>query len=116
MIDTGFSRDITTALLQRLRWEDNQLIDSSITSDEVRKGRPYPDMILESMHRLDVSDPSKVVKVGDTIFDIQQGRAARCGLTVGVTTGAFSYEELEDEGPDFLISEIHELLELINRH
>jgi phosphonatase-like hydrolase len=112
-IDTGFDREITNTLLQRLGWERNDLINTSVTSDEVLRGRPFPDMITESMRRLGVTNPAGVIKVGDTVSDIQQGYAAKCGLVVAVTTGAFSYDELLEENPDFLIDQIPEILDFI---
>lgn len=41
-LDTGFSRDITALILDRLGWRDGESIDASICSDEVAAGRPAP--------------------------------------------------------------------------
>lgn len=113
-VDTGFSRTITTSLLKRMTWVDNNLIDTSVTSDEVARGRPYPDLIFAAMKKTQVSDATYVAKVGDTASDIQEGRAAGCSLTVGVTTGAYSAEALKKENPTHLIDEIPELLGIID--
>lgn len=48
-VNTGFDRKITDALLERIGWRRDNLIDYSVTSDEVVRGRPYPDMILKLM-------------------------------------------------------------------
>lgn len=112
-VDTGFDRFVTNPLLKRLGWLTNDLIDFSITSDEVPNGRPAPDMIFEVMRRADISDSKMVIKVGDTASDIQQGHAAGCGMIVGVTTGAFSKTDLEKENPHHLIEQIPAILELI---
>ena len=108
-IDTGFSRIIADTIIDRLGWERNGLIDYSITSDEVDQGRPHPDMIYRIMERFSVEDSQSVIKIGDTASDIQQGIAAGCGKVVGITTGAFSYEQLESEGPTHIISHLSEL-------
>jgi phosphonatase-like hydrolase len=113
-VNTGFSRPITDPLLHRLGWIKNDLLDCSVTSDEVARGRPYPDLIFEAMKRTGVSDASKVVKVGDTAVDIQEGKAAGCGITVAVTTGAFSSTVLQQENPSYLIEQIPQLLDLID--
>jgi phosphonatase-like hydrolase len=112
-VDTGFSRPITDPLLKRLNWMTNNLIDCSVTSDEVERGRPYPDLIFEAMKQTGVTDASNVMKVGDTASDIQEGKAAGCGFTVAVTTGAFSAEALQQENPTYVIQEIPELLAMI---
>lgn len=112
-VDTGFDRPVTAPLLRRLGWEERDLIDGSITSDEVGRGRPYPDMIFEAMRRAGVQDAARVAKVGDTSSDLQEGNAAGCGLVIGVTSGAFSAEQLRTEEHTHLIQDIPEILEIL---
>jgi phosphonatase-like hydrolase len=114
-VNTGFDRPITSALLKRLGWEEMGLIDGSVTSDEVARGRPYPDMILKLMVTHNVRYGNFVVKVGDTPSDIQEGRASSCGMVVGVTTGAFSKEALLEEEPDYTIAHLSELISLVSK-
>jgi phosphonatase-like hydrolase len=116
VVDTGFSRPITDVLLKRLGWIEQGLIDFSITSDEVKHGRPHPDMILEAMRRLDIVDASRVAKVGDTVSDLEEGNAAGCGLVVGVTTGAFTRAELSNSKHSHLIEDIAEIVPIILNH
>jgi phosphonoacetaldehyde hydrolase len=47
--------------------------DFVICADEVPAGRPKPWMIFRAMEALDVYPPSRVVKVGDTLVDIEDG-------------------------------------------
>lgn len=115
-VNTGFDRPITDALLQRLGWQENRLIDDSITSDEVPRGRPHPDMILKLMVKRGVRYGNFVMKIGDTASDIKEGRASGCGMVVAVTTGAFTKEALLLEEPDFTIAHITELLNLIPKN
>jgi len=110
VVDTGFDRLITDTLLKRLSWIKDELIDGSVTSDEVPRGRPYPDMIFKAMELTGVRDISRVAKVGDTASDLQEGNAAGCALVVGVTTGAFTREELQKEEHTHLIEQIPELV------
>ena len=39
-LDTGFSRSIVDAILERLRWREGGILDATVASDEVRRGRP----------------------------------------------------------------------------
>ena len=94
-LDTGFSRDILDALLTRLGWTNGVAINFSVTSDEVPRGRPYPDLIYRAMQLAGVRAPCNVIKVGDTPVDLLEGLAAKCGLVVGVTYGTHSRAELE---------------------
>jgi phosphonatase-like hydrolase len=93
-LNTGFFRPIAGVLLARLGWHAPAAIDADVTSDEVARGRPHPDMIHHLMRVLDISDARRVAKVGDTRADLEEGTNAGCGLVIGVTTGSYSRESL----------------------
>lgn len=112
-IDTGFSRDIADTIFDRLHWKERNIFDVSITSDEVANGRPYPDMIYKAMQLTGVSDATEVAKVGDTASDMQQGFAAGCRYVIGVTSGAYTREDLLQEPHTHLIHSLKEVLEII---
>jgi phosphonatase-like hydrolase len=112
-LNTGFSRDIAQTLIDRLGWERDRLIDASVTSDEVERGRPHPDMIRRLMLKLDVTDPQRVAKVGDTPADLLEGRNAGCGLIIGVTGGSSAREQLEIFPHDYLIGTVAQLPKLL---
>ncbi|GAB4395431.1 MAG: phosphonatase-like hydrolase [Microscillaceae bacterium] len=107
VLDTGFSREVVDTLIDRLGWQNE--IDGSVASDEVKQGRPFPDMIWKAMQMMQVAEVSQVAKVGDTPSDIQQGRAAGCEYVIGITTGAFTAEALEKETPTHLVHNLSEL-------
>ncbi len=111
-LDTGFSKDIATLILERLKWDD--IVDYMVASDEVKNGRPYPDMIKKIMAELNISDVNEVAKVGDTEVDINEGRNAGCKYIIGVTTGAFTRTELEPYQPTHIIDDISEVVTIIN--
>ena len=113
-LDTGFSKDITDVILNRLQWQEKGLVDSVRSSDEVPQGRPHPYMIHAIMKELGVRDVKHVVKVGDTEVDIQEGRNAGCGLVIAVATGAYTRTELEQYLPDHTIESLQELPGLLN--
>ena len=114
-LNTGFTRSITNAILERLGWIDNPLINTIICSDEVPEGRPYPFMIQNIMQQLLIENVEDVVKVGDTEVDIKEGRNAGCGLVVAVTTGAYTKEQLQKYHPDYIIDSLEELIPLIDQ-
>lgn len=82
-LDTGFDRTTADVILARLGW-DSSIIDDSITTDEVSRGRPDPEMIRVLMERAQINDPARVAKVGDSVSDIEQGINAQCGLVIAV--------------------------------
>lgn len=111
-LDTGFSREILDVLLARLGWEEGEEVDVTVASDEVDRGRPHPDLIQHAMVLADVTNPSRVVKIGDTPADLLEGLSAGCGLVVGVTHGTHTRTELERPGVH-IIERLSELLPLV---
>ncbi len=113
-LDTGFSKEITDIIIDRLGWIKEKKIDVVISSNEVIAGRPFPYMIEEIMRKVNVKDPKKVIKTGDTEVDIFEGKNAGCLYSIAVTTGAFTREELTVYEPSFIIDDLKELLSIID--
>ena len=112
-LNTGFTRVITMPILKRLGWDNVPFIDEVICSDEVPEGRPHPYMIEKLMQKLNISNAEDVAKIGDTKVDIEEGKNAGCGIVVGVTTGAYTKEQLIKYQPDFIIDSLEILPSLI---
>lgn len=111
-LDTGFSKNIADIIFNRLGWADR--IDYMIASDEVEHGRPYPDMIHKIMAELEIDHAEQVVKVGDTEVDVNEGINAGCKYVIGITTGSFTREELEQYHPTHIIDDISQVITIIN--
>ena len=107
-LDTGFDRSIVDVILGRLGWNDD-LLDASVTSDEVSRGRPFPDLVFEMMRRTSVDNVKAIAKVGDTPSDLQEGTAAGCGLVIGVTDGTHSRELLELHPHTHLVKSVRDV-------
>ncbi|MGG0789008.1 phosphonoacetaldehyde hydrolase [Peribacillus simplex] len=112
--------------------------DFHVTPDATHSiGRPYPYMIYRNMEELKLTASWKVVKVGDTISDMQEGVNAgvwSVGIIVGSSEMGLSLNEYTSlperdkqnlisktadtfmqNGADFTIKTIEELPELIDR-
>lgn len=114
-LDTGFSRPIVDAILERLGWNDGGLLDATVASDEVRRGRPHADLALKAMALTGIRDPNRTVKVGDTPSDLQEGTAAGCQLVIGVTNGSHTREQLAAHSHTHLIDSLKELPVLVSQ-
>ncbi len=112
-LDTGFPKEITNVIIDRLGWISDNKIDTVISSNEVKAGRPFPFMIEEIMQRFNITDPKKVIKIGDTEADVFEGKNARCLYSIAITTGAFTREELTLYEPSFIIDDLKELAAII---
>jgi phosphonatase-like hydrolase len=107
-LDTGFDRTIVDVLMERLGW-GSDLLDATVTSDEVPRGRPYPDLIFEAMARTGVDNPVEVAKVGDTPSDLQEGTAAGCALVIGVTNGTHARALMEGHPHTHLVESVKDV-------
>ncbi|MFA6059185.1 MAG: HAD hydrolase-like protein [Taibaiella sp.] len=115
-IDTGFSRDITNIIIDRLGWQEQGLLDVTVASDEVAQGRPSPDMVFRAMDLVGITDVKTVMKVGDTPVDIMEGINAGCGAVVGVLSGVGTREELGRYDGVVLVASIRDVLGLITEN
>jgi phosphonoacetaldehyde hydrolase len=94
---TGYGASImenVTSVAKEYGFEPDCIINSS----DVNEGRPKPWMVFLNAIKLDIYPPSSIVKVGDTIADIEEGRNA--GMwTIGVTKSGnevgLSLEEIQ---------------------
>jgi len=80
---TGYPRSIGQPIAERVAAQ-GFVVDFSLFPDDVKAGRPAPWMIFRLMELTGVYPASAVVKVGDTVPDIEEGRNAGV-WTVGVT-------------------------------
>ncbi|MEA1786533.1 phosphonatase-like hydrolase [Arenibacter sp. GZD96] len=108
-LNTGYDNNTAQLLLYKMKWKLGVHYDALITADDVKRGRPHPDMIFEAMEFLKVSDPTHVLKAGDSIIDIEEGKNANCGITVGVTTGAHTREQLASAKPTYVLNSLFDL-------
>jgi phosphonatase-like hydrolase len=106
-LNTGYSRDIQECLIDSLNM--NEFIDGYISSEDVPEGRPHPYMILKLMKQFNITKSNQVVKVGDTVNDMLEGKVAKCYKTIGVLSGADSEHKLIESGADLVLDNIMEL-------
>ena len=69
--------------------------------------KPHPEPVERALALLDVP-PELAIFVGDSPHDVESGRAAGV-MTVGVTWGAFTREQMATSGADVVIHDIAEL-------
>jgi phosphonoacetaldehyde hydrolase len=69
---TGYTRAMLDLLVAQSARE-GFIPDVSLSPEDVKAGRPHPFMIFENAVRLQVYPLAGIVKVGDTVADIQEG-------------------------------------------
>jgi phosphonatase-like hydrolase len=111
-LGTALSRDLFQNIYAHLVWECDWF-DYIGTANDVVNSRPYPDMIFDLMFRQKIAQKASVMKVGDTVADVEEGKNAGV-LTVGVLSGTQSREDLSLAHPDFMINHLIELEEIVH--
>jgi phosphonatase-like hydrolase len=112
VLNTGYDRFTAETLLSKVGWQVGRDVDGLVTADDVRNGRPHPDMIERAMALCDIDDPACVLKAGDSVVDIQEGKNAGCGVTVGVLTGAQTRQQLALAAPTYVLDSVADLKDL----
>ncbi len=101
-------RDVIQRSLKTVRLAE--LTGPLASQDEVNNGKPAPDMFLLASQKMGI-EGRRCAAVGDTVYDIESARGAEM-LTVAYTGGCNERSQLEDGGPDFIISDLRELLDI----
>lgn len=83
---TGYTSQMMEQVLPRARSLGYEA-DCVVTPDVTGASRPTPFMLYECMRRLNIYPPQTVVKVGDTVVDILEGKNAGA-WSVGILTGS----------------------------
>lgn len=116
VLNTGYDRHTANKLLNKIDWVENDQYDLLVTASEVENARPFPDMIILAMKKLSISASQKVVKIGDSAIDIEEGKNANCILNIGVTTGAQTFEQIAVANPDYIIKDLIDLLAIVEEY
>lgn len=78
-----------------------------VTALDTREPKPSPEALIKAVAAMDV-EMCECVIVGDSVIDVEAGRAA--GIkTVSVLTGLYSHEELSKAKPDYIMASVAEL-------
>lgn len=107
---TGFNSLMTSIIFHHL---PNLHFNKIITTDTVKSPRPNPEGLYKIMEKCNVCDYN-VIKIGDTIADIQEANNASV-ISVGITTGSTTVEQFKQAGigADYVINNLSYLPTLI---
>ncbi|MCA9259942.1 MAG: HAD hydrolase-like protein, partial [Planctomycetales bacterium] len=115
--DTGFHKSINCAIMDRLGWLRDGLVDVALDVEDVpgERGRPAPYMIFRAMEALGVTSVHDVVKVGDQPADMLEGYHAGCRAVIGVLSGPLDAAALGAHRHTHLIPSVADLPALFQR-
>ena len=81
------------------------LADGWTTSGDVERTKPEPDLLVAAMEKAGGDD---AVMIGDSVWDCESAKRAKVPV-IGVLSGGFSREELEEAGAAAVFESIAEL-------
>ncbi|CAN5577901.1 phosphonatase-like hydrolase [soil metagenome] len=110
-LTTGFAPSTRQAIVESLGWGGR--VDLALSPADAGRGRPFPDMVLTAMLRLEVDDVRHVAVAGDTANDLLAGWRAGAGVVAGVLTGAHDRATLEAAPHTHILDTIADLAPLV---
>ena len=85
--------------------------DAIIVKEDTRKHKPHPEPLLLAMEQLNLTDPARVLYVGDSVHDIKSAHAAGCAACA-VRWSRMPHEDLEAENPHFWANKAHDIVDI----
>ncbi|MBJ7340039.1 phosphonatase-like hydrolase [Mycolicibacterium sp.] len=110
-LTTGFSGTTQEKLLAALGWQS--LADLVLAPGDGVRGRPYPDLILTALMRLQADGVGNVAALGDTSNDVDSALRAGCAIAAGTLTGAHDEQQLRDAGATHVVPTVSHFADLI---
>jgi phosphoglycolate phosphatase len=110
-LTTGFSATTQEKLLAALGWQS--LADLVIAPGDGVRGRPYPDLILTALMRLEIDSVFNIASLGDTSSDIESALRAGASIVAGTLTGAHNEQQLRDAGATHVVASVTDFAELV---
>jgi len=98
--------DIASDTLKHLSIFD--LFDYVVGADMVTHNKPHPEMVEKTLEALGINT-SKTALVGDSIVDMQLGKTAGIGLTVGVTESGIATRDDLSSQADVVLDSIRDI-------
>jgi HAD superfamily hydrolase (TIGR01549 family) len=89
------------------------ILNAVVTRDDVDELKPDPGIVLTALN-LANAKADEAILVGDSIIDIKAAKAASVKC-VAIPTGPFPATRLLQEEPDFIVSSLSDVPELVHR-
>lgn len=111
-IFTGFDQ-LTYDRLERVGL--GGAFDSIVENTRYTAHKPDPEGLYLCMSELGITDSKGVVYVGDGVADMQVGKNAFARMTIGISHGFGTRQDLEQAGADVVVDHLSEISEILDR-
>jgi HAD superfamily hydrolase (TIGR01509 family) len=96
------NREVINHMINKLKVKS--FFSVVLTSDEVARSKPNPEIFLKSALKLE-TPPDKCAVVEDSIFGVKAAKAGNMGC-IAVLTGYYTRQELETAKPDLIVNSL----------
>jgi len=104
-IATGNNRELMNFFLKK--FELDEFVDFRICSQDVKHGKPNPEMLLKTLHHF-AAKPGEVLYIADSPLDVQAAKNAH--ITIGiVTTGVLCEKAAMELHPKYIFRDLKEI-------
>ncbi len=110
-LTTGFSGTTQEKLLAALGWQT--IADLVLAPGDGVRGRPYPDLVLTALIRLQVDGVANVAALGDTANDVDSALRAGCAVAAATLTGAHDEARLRAAGATHVVANVSAFADLL---
>lgn len=101
--------EFSKILIKHLKIDN--FFDFMLCGDQLKKGKPDPEIIIKIMDFFSVSK-KQTVYIGDMIVDVQAAKRAKVN-SVAVLTGSSSEEEIKREKPNYIFKDVRYLKSIL---
>ena len=114
---SGYNRELLNIAINTA-FLNGMMLPISIASDEVKNPRPKPDMILQNIRLLSLLhgqnfDNAPIVKVGDTVIDIQEGCSVNAICNIGISNDPKLTGQMYENGATHVIKNLQEIFTIL---
>jgi pyrophosphatase PpaX len=115
--DAGYRMGVVTSKIREHAWRElrafgmDGYFDGMVSADDVAKPKPDPEPVLIALETLKLA-AGETLFVGDSLFDLQAGRAAAVH-TAAALWGPFRRERLVEGRPDHWLEDVAALARLL---
>lgn len=107
---SGLPRVLFQMLFEKFNWQKYGL-DYVNVYENFEEGRPNPALIFDMCQRLQI-ETKQLLKVGDTVADIEEGKNAG-SITAVVLAGTQVESTLRQANPDFILTSLSDLVSIL---
>ena len=118
LLRSGYRVGIVTSKITENAWRElrscrlDDLFETVIGATDVENPKPHPEPVLRGLEAIGCA-PGETLLVGDSVYDLQSGRAAGVD-TAAALWGPFDRETLAESEPDYWLTDIGELSDLLD--